>query len=146
MIENEGQKERTNHSLGLGIKGSDKIRRILLLKSNTRPERMTLVILKYTPSSIINQHQPLLSTHVSKSEGTGHVSTDGLDLVGFAPVDVGPAGDTGGIKNMSRIEGGDVSLEGGSVLEASGGVGVVYGLGLTELSEQAPDPAGAAVD
>jgi len=122
------------HGLSLGIKRSDKVRSILFLKTNTRPERMTRVILKDTTSSIIDQDQTFLPAHISQRQRADHIGSYGLDLMGLAPVDVRPASDAGSVENMSGIDSSNVGFEGGSVFKATGTVGEVDALGLAKLA------------
>lgn len=145
-MENPKRKLSSHHGLGLGIEGSDEIRRILLLKSDSGLDRMIRIVLEDASSGIIDQNQASLPADVSESESPDDVGADGLDLVGLAPVDVGAAGDTGGVEDVSGIDSGDVGLEGGAVLETAGAVDEAEALGLAELAEEAANPAGAAVD
>lgn len=104
------------------------------------------IVLEDAAGGVINENQAFVSAEVSEREGTDDISPYGLHLVGFAPVDVGPARHPGRVEDVGGLGGADVGFEGGSVLEAAGAVGEVDGLSLAELAEQAPDPAGAAVD
>ena len=64
----------------------------------------------------------------------------------FAPVDIRAAGDAGGVEDMGGLDGGDVGLEGGAVLEAAGTIHEIDPLLLTELAKQTANPAGPAVN
>lgn len=96
---------------------------------------MTGIVLEDASSGIVDENQAFLSADVSEREGSDDVGADSLDLVGLTPVDVWAAGDAGGVEDVSRIDGGDVSLEGGAVLEAAGAVDEVETLRLAELAE-----------
>jgi hypothetical protein len=104
------------------------------------------IILEDTTSGVVNQNQAFLSADVSEREGASDISTNGLNLVRLAPVDVRTAGDTRGIEDVSGINGGQVGFEGGTILETAGAVGVGDGLSFAELSEKASNPAGTAID
>jgi len=122
------------HGLSLGIERTDKVRSILLLEPNTRPERMARIILKDTACSIINQDQTFLPAKVSQRQCADHIGSYGLDFMGFAPVDVRPASNAGSVENMSGINGNQVGFEGGSVFKATGTIGEVDALGLAKLA------------
>ncbi|KAJ0859734.1 hypothetical protein HanRHA438_Chr13g0615981 [Helianthus annuus] len=75
---------------------------------------MLRIILKYTPSSTINQNQPLFTTHISKSQRTNNISSNSLHFVRLTPVNVRPAGDSGSVEHVGRVHGGNVGDEGGA--------------------------------
>ena len=115
----------THHGLCLGIERSDKVGGVLLLEPDARPERVTRIVLENAPGRIVNEDQPPLSAYVSEGQGADHVGPDGLDLMGFAPIDVGAAGDAGGVEDVGGLNIGDVGLERAAILEAAGAVDVV---------------------
>lgn len=102
--------QKTHHGLSLGIKRADEIRRILLLEPDPGPERMLRVVLENAPGGIINQNQTPLPAHIGQGEGSDDVGPYGLDLVRLAPVDVGAAGDAGGVDDVGGVVGGQVCL------------------------------------
>lgn len=104
------------------------------------------IVLEDAAGGVVDEDEALLPADVGEGEGADDVGADGLDLVGLAPVDVGASGDAGGVEDVGGVDGGDVGLEGGAVLEAAGAVDVVDLLGVAELAEEAANPAGAAVD
>lgn len=142
---NERERE-LYHGLSLGVERSDKIRSILLLEADAGSEGVTGIVLEDAAGGVINENQTFVSADVSKRKGADDISPYGLDLMRFAPVDVGPTGHPGRVEDVGGLDGGDIGFEGGAVLEAAGAVGEVNGLSLAELAEQAPDPASAAVD
>lgn len=107
---------------------------------------MLRIVLEYTSRRVVDEHQALLPAHVGQRQRADNISADRLHLVGLAPVDVGAAGDAGGVEDVSGPDVGDVGLDGGPVLESARSVDVVDVLGLAELAEQTANPAGAAVD
>lgn len=137
---------KSHHCFGFGVKGSDKIGRILLLESDTRPERMRGVVLENATGCVVNQHQALLPAHVSKRQRSDDIRTDRLHLVRLAPVDVRAAGHSGGVEDVCGLYGGDVGLEGCPVLQATRAVNVVEFLSFAELTQQTAYPSGTAVD
>jgi hypothetical protein len=137
---------KTHHCLGLGIERSDEVGRVLLLEPDSRPERVTRIVLEDTPSGVVDQHQAFLSAHVGQGQSSDDIGPDGLDLVGLAPVHVGSAGDSGGVEDVGGLHGRQVGDERRAVLETAGAVREVYALGLAEPPKHAAYPAGAAVD
>lgn len=135
-----------HHGLSLGIEGSDEVGRVLLLEPDSRAKRVTRIVLEYTSSGVVDKDQASLSAHVSKCQGSDHVGSNGLDLMRFAPIHVWTSRHTGGVKDMGGFDGGEVGLEGSTVLEATGTVLEVYTLGLAKLAEEASYPPGPAID
>ena len=72
---------------------------------------MIRIILKDTSSGIIDQDNTLISAHVSQSECSSNVGSNGLDLVGLAPVDVGAARDAGGVEHVGWLGSREVGFE-----------------------------------
>lgn len=104
------------------------------------------VVFEDAAGGVVDEDEAFLPAYIGERERADNIGADGLDLVRLAPVDVGAAGDAGGVEDVSRLDGGDVGLEVDPVLEAARPVDVVDALGLAELAEQAAYPAGAAVD
>lgn len=142
----ENSNSNNYHGLGLGVKRSNEIGRVLLLEPDTRSERVLIVVLEDATRRIVDEHQPLLSAHVGQRQRADDVCPDRLHLVGLAPVDVRPAGDAGGVEHVRRRRPRQVVLQLGPVLEAAGAVLVLDPLGLADPAQQAPDPPGAPVD
>lgn len=138
--------EETHHGLGLGIERSDEVRGVLLLKPDAGAKGVARIVLEDTPGGVVDQDEALPSANVSQGEGPHDVGPDGLDLVGLAPVNVGPAGDAGGIEDVGRLDGHQVGLERRAVLQATGPVGEIDTPGLAEPPQQPADPACAAID
>ncbi len=111
VLNKESKKKKTHHGLGLGIKRSDKVGRVLLLEPDTRSESMTRIILEDTAGGVVDQHKALVSAYVSQSECPNNVGSNGLDLVGFTPVHVWSARDAGRVEDMARLHGCDVGFE-----------------------------------
>lgn len=107
---------------------------------------MSLVVLENAPCGVVNEHKAAFTADVGECQRPHNVGADGLHLVGLAPVDVGAAGDAGGVEDVGGIDGGEVGFEGGAVLEAAGAVLEANALGLAYLAEEAANPAGLAVD
>lgn len=135
-----------HHGLGLGIERSDKVGGILLLEPDTRPERVSGVVLENAAGGVVNEHEAAVPAQVGEGQGPYDVGPDSLDLMRFAPVDVGAAGDSGGVEDVGGLDGGDVGFEGAAVLEAAGAVLEANALGLAYLAEKAANPARLAVD
>lgn len=107
---------------------------------------MRRIVLEDAAGGVVDEDQPLLPAHVSQRQRADDVGADRLHLVRLAPVDVGAAGDAGGVEDVGGLDGGDVGLEGCPVLEPARAVDVDDVLGVAELAEEAANPAGAAVD
>lgn len=142
----EEKQLKSDHCFGLGIERSDKIGSVLLLEADTGAERVGGVVLEDASGGVVDEDEAFLPADVGERERADDIGADGLDLVGLAPVDVGAAGDAGGVEDVGGLGGGDVGLEVGPVLEAARAVDVVDVLGLAELAEEAANPAGAPVD
>lgn len=107
---------------------------------------MTRIVLEDTPGGEVDQDQAFLSAHVGQGQSPDHVGPDGLDLVGLAPVHVGPAGDPRGIEDVGGLHGRQVGNERRAVLEAARGVRKVYALRLAEPPQHAAYPARPPID
>lgn len=107
---------------------------------------MARIVLEDASRGVVNEHEPPCAADVCERERAADVGADGLDAMRLAPVDVGAAGDARGIEHVCGGDLVDVGLELGAVLEAAGAVGEGDALRGAELAEEAPDPAGAAVD
>jgi len=104
------------------------------------------VVLEDAVGGVVDENEAVVAADVGEGEGSDDVGSDGLDFVGFAPIDVGAARDAGGVEDVSGLELGYVGLEGGAVLEAAGAVLEGDALGTAEGAEEAANPARAAVD
>ena len=140
------QRETLYHSFGLRVERPSEVRSILLLESDTRPERMTRIVLEYAAGGVIDQNESFLSANVGESQGPGDIRTDGLDLVGLAPVDVGTPGDSGGVEHVARLHGFDVVDDGLAILKPTGSVSVGDSLSFAEFAKKSADPSGSTVD
>lgn len=107
---------------------------------------MTRIVFKYTTGGVVDQNESFLSANVGESQGPGDIRTDGLDLVGLAPVDVGTPGDSGGVEDVGRLHGFDVGDDGLTILKPTGSVSVGDSLSFAEFAEKSADPAGSTVD
>lgn len=134
-----------HHGFGFGIEGSNKIGGFFLLEADPGIERVRGIVLENAAGGVINENQPSLAAHIGQAQGSDHIGSNGLDLMRLAPVDVGAAGYTGGVEDVGRLHGGDVGLEGGAVLEATGPIRKIDSLLFAELAEQTANPAGPAV-
>lgn len=134
------------HGLGFGVERSNEVGGVLLLEPDPRAERVARVVLEDAPRGVVDEHEAPGAADVGERERAADVGADGLDAVGLAPVDVGAAGDARGIEDVGGRDLVDVGLELGAVLEPAGAVGEGDALRGAELAEEAPNPAGAAVD
>lgn len=107
---------------------------------------MIIIILKDATSGVVDQSDSILAADVGEGERAHHIGPDGLHLVRLAPVDVGAAGDAGGVEYVGRTGVGDVGGELGAVLEPAVAVGEVDAPGAAKATKEATDPACAAVD
>lgn len=107
---------------------------------------MLLIVLKDAARSIVNKHKPLRPADVGQSQRTHDISADGLNPMGLAPIDVRPAGDTGGVEHVRRLDCSQVRLQRCSVFEPPGAVLVRDPLAGAELAKQASDPSRPAID
>lgn len=139
-------KSVAHHGFRLGIEGSNEIRDFILLEPNPRVKRMSRIVLENAASGVINQDQPSLTAHIGQAQGSDHIGSNGLDLMRFTPVDVRAAGDSSGVEDMGGLDGGDISLEGGAVLETARAISEIDTLLLAELAKQTANPAGPAVN
>lgn len=104
------------------------------------------IVLENAASGVIDQDQASVTAHIGQAQGSDDIGSNGLDLMRFAPVDVGAAGDAGSVEDVSGLDGGDVGLEGDAVLEAAGAISEIDSLLFTELAKQTANPAGTAVN
>lgn len=104
------------------------------------------IILENAASGIINQDQASLTAHIGQGQGSDHIGSNGLDLMRFAPIDVGAASDSSSVEDMGWLDSGDISLEGGAVLEAARAVSEIDTLLLAEVAKQTANPASPAVN
>ena len=64
---------------------------------------MLFVVCKDATRGVDGAVNVALQTQVGKIAGSNHVGSDGVGLVGFAPINVGAAGDTGSVQDVSRL-------------------------------------------
>lgn len=129
------KKKNSHHCFGFGVEGSGEIGSVFLLESDTRPERMTRIVLENATRRVIDQNESLLPANVGECECSGDVRADGLDLVRLAPVDVRTPGDTGGVEDVARLHGFDVGDDRLTILKTTGAVSVGDSLRFAELAE-----------
>lgn len=91
-------------SLGLAVKGSIKVGRILLGKANTRSQRMLVVVDKDTTSGIDSAMDVANATKIGQVQCTNDIGADGFRLVRFTPINIGTTGNTSGIQDVGRLD------------------------------------------
>ena len=136
----------SNHGLGLRVEGTDEIGSVLFFEADSGSERMSGIVLEDATGGVVEEEEAVVAADIGESEGSDDVGSDGLHLVGLAPVDVGPARDSGGVEYVGGLDLGYVLFEGGPVLETARGVLEGDTLGLAEGAEGATNPARTAVD
>lgn len=78
---------------------------------------MTRVVLEYTTRGVVDQHEASLPANVGESQSSDDVCTDGLHLVGLAPVNVRSSGDSRGVEHVARLDGIKIGDERAAILE-----------------------------
>lgn len=136
----------SNHGLGLRVEGTGEIGSVVLFEPDSGSERMTGIVLEDATGGVVEEDEAVVAADVGESEGSDDVGSDGLNLVGFAPVHVGPACDSSGVEYVGGLDLSYVLFEGGPVLETARGVLEGDALGLAEGAEEATNPARTAVD
>ena len=91
-------------SLGLTVEGSIKVGFILFFESNATAKRMLVVVLENTSGRIDGAMNATHITQVGQVQGANDIGTDGFGLVRFAPINVGPSGDPGGVEHMGGLD------------------------------------------
>ena len=108
-------------SLGFAVKGSVKVGRVLFGKANSGSLGVLFVVDKDAAGGVDGAVDASFQTQVGQVEGSNDVGSDGFGLVGFAPVNVGASGDSGGVQDVGGLVLVQLLGDGLAVLEA--GVG-----------------------
>jgi hypothetical protein len=129
-------------SLGFAVEGPVKVWLVLLGESNAGSLRVFLVVHKDATGGVDGAVDVAFQTQIGKVEGSNDVGTDSFRLVGFAPINVGAAGNPGGVQYVRRLVLIEFLGDGFTVLNSGfGGLdldSVLFG----HLDHEASDPSG----
>ena len=90
-------------SLGFAVKGSVKVGNVLLGKADSGSLGVLFVVHKDATGGVDGAVNVSLETQIGQIQGSDDVGSDGFGLVRFAPIDVGTAGDAGGVQDVRGL-------------------------------------------
>ena len=92
-------------SLGLRIKASCKVGNILFGKTNTRSQRMFVIVFKNTSRGIDGTVDVSFIAQIGQIQGTNDIGTNGFGLVCFTPINIGTSCNASGIQHVRGLNG-----------------------------------------
>lgn len=134
-------------SLRLGVEALVEVGFVFFGEANARPEGVSVVIFEDAPSGVDGAVDVAFIAQVGNVECANDVGTDSLGFVIFAPINVGTAGNAGGVEDVGGLDRVELGGHVGAVLDACRGKDDLDILFTEEGGHFTADPAGfAAVD
>ncbi len=134
-------------SLRLGVEAFVEVGFVLFGEANSRPEGMGVIIFENAPGGVDGAMNVPFVAKVGNVKRTDDIGADGLGFVIFAPINVGTAGNAGGVEDVGGSDGVELQCHVGAVLDAGRGQHYLDILFPEEGGHFTADPSGfAAVD
>lgn len=92
-------------SLGLRIKATCKVGNIVFGKTNTRSQRMFVIVFKNASRGIDGTVHVSLIAQIGQIQGSNDIGTNGFGLVCLTPINIGTSCNASGIQHVGGLNG-----------------------------------------